>query len=265
MATTRGRRRRSWKKTLLWMIGIAAVLFVLIQFVPYGRTSHTNPPATNPFQWTDPKAEAIARRSCYDCHSNETKWWWATNIAPFSWLVQHDVDGGRARLNFSDFSGLPPAGDFARSITEGEMPPIQYTLIHPSAKLTDAEKRRRSSTGTVPGWPRAAAQPRRDAVGGARLRGDAAAIVNSQCGTCHRRPGARVPRRQRGGGSGAHRQHGPAGRAGHAGGGAGPHPVLHAVSAGRAGDTAAPPGRSHSAAQRAPSRSRRPCSSLRGA
>ena len=61
MTSPTRRRRRSWKKTLLWMIGTAIVLFVLIQFVPYGRTSHTNPPATNPFKWSDPQAKALAQ------------------------------------------------------------------------------------------------------------------------------------------------------------------------------------------------------------
>ena len=78
-----------------------------MQAIPYGRSSHTNPPTVNAFTWTDPQAEAIAKVSCYDCHSNETNWWWATNIAPFSWLVQADVDGGRARLNFSEYDGRP--------------------------------------------------------------------------------------------------------------------------------------------------------------
>ena len=117
MASTTSARRRSWKKTLLWVIGIAVVVFILIQFVPYGRSSHTNPPASNPFKWTDPQAEAIAKKSCYDCHSNETKWWWATNIAPFSWLVQRDVDGGRARLNFSEWTRQPGCGESSRPST----------------------------------------------------------------------------------------------------------------------------------------------------
>lgn len=135
-----GTRRRSWKRTLLWIAGIAVVVFLLIQLVPYGRSSHTNPPAGNPFQWTDPQAEAIARVSCYDCHSNETDWWWATSIAPFSWLTQRDVDEGRAILNFSDWNGMP-AAVVERVVNEGEMPLSRYTLIHPDAKLTDAERR----------------------------------------------------------------------------------------------------------------------------
>ena len=125
------------------------VVFIAIQFVPYGRSSHSNPRRTNPFQWTDPQARAIARTSCYDCHSNGTKWWWATDIAPFSWLVQRDVDGGRARLNFSEWTACRRPTVIA---VNGEMPPMQYTLIHPDAKLTDAEKQTLIA-GYRPAWP----------------------------------------------------------------------------------------------------------------
>lgn len=182
--------KRSWKKILLWLIGIAIVLFAVIQLVPYGRSSHSNPPATNQFAWSDPQAEQIAKTSCYDCHSNETKWWWATNIAPFSWLVQHDVDDGRGRLNFSEFDGLPDAQQFAEVVNGGEMPPIQYTLIHPNAKLTDAEKQtliagysaglsaRGSSSGGQPDPP---SSPTPTPTAAA----DGVAVINQVCSQCH--------------------------------------------------------------------------------
>lgn len=65
-------------------------------------------------------------------------WWWATSIAPFSWLTQRDVDQGREHLNFSDWNGMPVAA--VQEAVDEEMPPFQCTLIHPDAKLTDAEK-----------------------------------------------------------------------------------------------------------------------------
>ena len=132
------KRRRSRKRIALWVIGILVLVFAVMQAVPYGR-DHTNPPATNPFVWTDPQAETIARNSCYDCHSNDTDWWWATNIAPFSWLVQADVEGGRRHLNFSEYGGGPDAEEFQEALGEG-MPPIQYVIIHWGARLNDTEK-----------------------------------------------------------------------------------------------------------------------------
>jgi hypothetical protein len=185
--------KRSWKKIILWVIGIAVVLFIVIQFIPYGRSSHSNPPATNAFQWTDPQAETIAKISCYDCHSNETKWWWATNIAPFSWLVQHDVDDGRANLNFSEFDGLPPVSRFAEVVGGGEMPPMQYTLIHPSAKLTDAEKKTLiagytaglAASGSSGGQGSTGSAATATPTPTATATADAVAIINQRCGTCH--------------------------------------------------------------------------------
>ncbi len=180
------RSGRPWKKILLWAIGIAVVLFILIQFVPYGRSSHADPPATSPFQWTDPQAEAIAKASCYDCHSNETKWWWATNIAPFSWLVQRDVDKGRSRLNFSEWSGRPSAERMQNILAEGEMPPFQYTLIHPNAKLTGAERRtleRGYQAGVVASGGIASAQP--GATPSATPTDEAVAIIQKDCSACH--------------------------------------------------------------------------------
>jgi hypothetical protein len=183
---------RSWKRILLWVIGVAVVLFIVIQFIPYGRSSHSNPTATNPFQWADPQAEAIAKRSCYDCHSNETEWWWATNIAPSSWLIQRDVDEGRATMNFSEFAGVPSAEEFAEVVNGGEMPPFQYTIIHPDAKLTDAEKQvlvagytagltaSGASNGASPEpVPSATATPAPTATT------DAVAIIGRRCGACH--------------------------------------------------------------------------------
>jgi hypothetical protein len=192
MARTGG---RSWKRTILWIIGILVVLFIVIQFVPYGRSSHSNPAAANPFKWTDPQAEAIAKTSCYDCHSNETKWWWATNIAPFSWVVQHDVDDGRARLNFSEFDGLPPAGQFQEVVGGGEMPPFQYTIIHPSAKLNDAQRQtliQGYAAGLAASGTSSGGQPQTQSsstpeptTSATASTTDAVAIINDVCSRCH--------------------------------------------------------------------------------
>jgi hypothetical protein len=126
-------------KILGLIVLIGLVLFALIQLVPYGR-SHKNPPVVQEPNW-DAQTRAIAKKACFDCHSNEVVWPWYSNIAPVSWLVQRDVDEGRRKLNFSDWGrGGTETGELAEVIQGGEMPPFQYTLIHTSAKLTAAEK-----------------------------------------------------------------------------------------------------------------------------
>lgn len=115
-------------------------LFVLIQLVPYGR-AHTNPPVIQEPAWDAPRTRELAVRACYDCHSNETTWPWYSNVAPFSWLVQSDVDEARDALNFSRFDRRQKrADDAAEEVSEGEMPLWFYVPLHSSARLTDEER-----------------------------------------------------------------------------------------------------------------------------
>ncbi len=127
--------RRAIRLTVLSILGLA----VLIQLVPYGR-AHTNPTVTAEPAWDSPQTRALAARACFDCHSNETAWPWYTSVAPFSWLTQHDVDEGRATLNFSEWDRPQEAGDIAEVIAGGEMPPWYYSVLHSGARLSDQEK-----------------------------------------------------------------------------------------------------------------------------
>lgn len=132
---------------VLVVVAALAIVALLIQLVPYGR-NHTNPPVVREPNWDSAQTRALAQRACFDCHSNETNWnHWYVNVAPFSWLVQRDVDEGRFHMNFSNWGaahggeeGGREHDDAGEMIMSGEMPPFQYLLMHPEAKLTDAEK-----------------------------------------------------------------------------------------------------------------------------
>ena len=132
-------RRRRWRRLLLWGALGGLVFFGLIQLVPYGHGG--NPPVTQAAVWPNAQAEMLAEDACYDCHSNLTKKWWATEIAPASWLAQADVDGGRNVLNFSEWD-KPQAGldEVLEAVRSGSMPPIQYKLFHSASRLSDAER-----------------------------------------------------------------------------------------------------------------------------
>ena len=126
-------------KILKWIVIIGIVGFIGLQFIPYNR-NHTNPPVVSEPNWDSQATKDIAVRACYDCHSNETVWPWYSNIAPVSWLIQRDVDSGRRHLNFSDWANSREKQEIVEVISGGYMPPSQYLLMHPEAKLTDAEK-----------------------------------------------------------------------------------------------------------------------------
>jgi hypothetical protein len=121
--------------SLAWLIG----LFALIQLIPYGRT-HSNPPTVQEPNWDSPRTRALAKRACFDCHSNETTWPAYANIAPFSWIVQNDVEGARSVVNFSEWNLNYELAAYSGSSTrEGNMPPAKYRMAHPEADLTREE------------------------------------------------------------------------------------------------------------------------------
>lgn len=124
---------------MIIVVGLGA-LFLLVQLVPYGR-QNTNPPVVAEPAWNAPQTRDLAARACFDCHSNETVWPWYSNIAPLSWLVQHDVVEGRERLNFSEWGQRrQETDDLFKVIESSEMPPQQFLILHPEARLTTAEK-----------------------------------------------------------------------------------------------------------------------------
>jgi mono/diheme cytochrome c family protein len=118
---------------------VAAIGFIAIQLVPYGR-DHSNPPVLSEPTWDSPATASLVTAACSDCHSNRTEWPWYSNIAPMSWLVQRDVDGGRRALNFSEMNRGQVADEAAGKVSSGEMPPFTYTIIHPDARLSDADR-----------------------------------------------------------------------------------------------------------------------------
>ncbi len=135
---------KSIVKLLALSVGLVLAGFLLLQVVPYGR-NHANPPVLSEPQWPDAETRSLARRACFDCHSNETTWPWYSNVAPFSWLVQHNVSEGRSKLNFSAWeqNGRGEGKDeIVEILQKGEMPPFDYLLLHPAARLSDAERQK---------------------------------------------------------------------------------------------------------------------------
>ena len=110
------------KKIILIVVVVGIVGFLLIQLVPYGK-DHANPPVVQEPKWDSPATRELAKRACFDCHSNEVVWPWYSNIAPASWLVAHDVQEA-ATVQFSRLaSGRCGPGRCAEVIENGKMPP----------------------------------------------------------------------------------------------------------------------------------------------
>ena len=129
-----------WLTMSLKVLAALVVAFGLMQLVPYGRT-HSNPPITQEPAWDSPRTRELAKRACFDCHSNETRWPWYADVAPFSWVLEYDVNNAREIINFSQWNySYPLAQHSGASIRQREMPTAKYVAAHPEANLTDKER-----------------------------------------------------------------------------------------------------------------------------
>jgi len=136
--------RRGRIRSLLRWAGLSLVgILVVIQFFPAERT---NPPVVAEIVAPE-EVMTILDRACYDCHSNRTRWPWYSRVAPLSWWLVEHVDDGRGDLNFTEWPMLDfetqelAFHDIEEQIAEGEMPLFSYLLLHPGARLSEAEKR----------------------------------------------------------------------------------------------------------------------------
>ncbi|RZJ64326.1 MAG: cytochrome C [Flavobacterium sp.] len=131
-------------KGLLFLSG----LLVVIQFIqPERNISIEAYPADISRIYPIPeKVQGILKTSCYDCHSNNTRYPWYANIQPGGWWLASHIKEGKQELNFNEFgmyalrrqqSKLKAIGN---SIKDGTMPISSYILIHRNARLTPAEQ-----------------------------------------------------------------------------------------------------------------------------
>lgn len=149
------------KRLLLILLGIAVAGILVITGAAWVYQA-SNPPVVKEPAWNSPQTRALAVRACYDCHSNQTAWPWYDKLPFSSWLAVFDTVRGRSHLNFSEWGvaraeGFRPEGgrgggatgsggggrggdDMSRMIQDGSMPPSNYTLLHPEAVLSAAEK-----------------------------------------------------------------------------------------------------------------------------
>ena len=134
---------------ILKKIGLILLLaLIVIQFVRPTRNESKAVLATDIRQVTSvpPNVQNLLSRSCYDCHSNNTRYPWYMNIQPVAWYLADHVKEGKRELNFSEFGSYTSKKqrhkleEISKEVQEGEMPLSSYTLIHGDAKLSDAER-----------------------------------------------------------------------------------------------------------------------------
>ena len=128
---------------------IILVTFIIIQFFPIDKTNPAPTPGMDflKIKNTPPEIAQIINISCYDCHSNETRYPWYSNISPASWFLKNNINEGRKHLNFSTFATYEPKQqahkleECIEMVEKKEMPLESYFIGHQDAKLTDEQRK----------------------------------------------------------------------------------------------------------------------------
>jgi hypothetical protein len=115
-----------------------------MSLIPYGEK--TNPPVDPSLTIKAPQnIMAIFKRSCFDCHSNQTQWPWYSSVFPLSWSIYEHVKNGRASMNFNKWNSYSQEKQeklreaIARKV--GTIMPLkEYLWFHSDAKITKKER-----------------------------------------------------------------------------------------------------------------------------
>lgn len=122
----------------------AGALVVLLLSASLLAPPVQNSPVTHPMQ-APPEVTAVLRKSCYDCHSSETRLNWLDKMAPAAFLVAADVKEARSRFNFSTWDTLSLTDkqgrvwEMVNMVVNGKMPLASYAALHPEARLTEKD------------------------------------------------------------------------------------------------------------------------------
>ena len=88
----------------------------------------------------------ILKTSCYDCHSNNTRYPWYINIQPLAQMMTRHIKKGKEELHFSEFGSythrrqISKLKGIANSINDDIMPLSSYKMMHKNATLSRSDK-----------------------------------------------------------------------------------------------------------------------------
>lgn len=136
------------KKILKIVLIVLLIGFIIIQFIRPSKNAGEEIAANqiNAVQEVPADVQQILKVSCYDCHSNTTRYPWYSKIQPVAWFLNDHIVEGKKEVNFSVFATYPPFrrykkfNEIQKQIKEDEMPLFSYTLIHRDAVLSAAQK-----------------------------------------------------------------------------------------------------------------------------
>ncbi len=126
------------------LIALLVVLVDLQFFRPERNSSNPDGPNEISKKYSVPaEVQTILKQSCYDCHSNDTRYPWYANVQPVGlWIQYWHINDGKHHLNFSEYGSYPEKKarhkfeEIADEVRDGEMPLATYIFMHHDAILT---------------------------------------------------------------------------------------------------------------------------------
>lgn len=137
------------RKTLKRILFLLIIAFGLIQFMPRAEKNQNPEKESNHIanlEAVPDDVAAILDRACYDCHSNNTRYPWYNAVQPVNWWLNKHILDGQDELNFSEFGRYSAKKqnhkweEMVDELKDNNMPLKSYTLLHPEARLSAAEK-----------------------------------------------------------------------------------------------------------------------------
>lgn len=132
-----------------WLAVLVVAIVLVIQVIPVERNVSTVPPGQS-FEKTEKvpaNVAAILKVSCYDCHSNNSRYPWYSELQPGAWFMAQHIKKGRDELNFDEFNNYSKRRKKAKiksiisQIEKDEMPLKSYRMMHGNARLSADEKK----------------------------------------------------------------------------------------------------------------------------
>lgn len=132
-----------------WLAVLVVAIVLVIQVIPVERNVSTVPPGQS-FEKTEKvpaNVAAILKVSCYDCHSNNSRYPWYSELQPGAWFMARHIKKGKEELNFDEFNNYSKRRKKAKiksiisQIEKDEMPLKSYRMMHGNARLSADEKK----------------------------------------------------------------------------------------------------------------------------
>ena len=132
-----------------WLAVLVVAIVLVIQVIPVERNVSTVPPGQS-FEKTEKvpaNVAAILKVSCYDCHSNNTRYPWYSELQPGAYFMAQHIKEGKEELNLDEFNNYSKRRKKAKiksiisQIEKDEMPLKSYRMMHGNARLSADEKK----------------------------------------------------------------------------------------------------------------------------